>query len=322
MVLIDVKYKLAVIITKIRMNQPTIFTKDEFHEYYEPTIKGYSESFKNIIESEIEISKLFFPLNNEKSFKDLLNSLNEIDNQFVKSLLFRIIAIREVIFCRENEKELNIKFVWNLIAKSIRIIPKDYTISSIGSQGFLSIPLYKKDNSLDTFDFIRLHIWDDSLDKLMDIEKTENFSIHSHTFFAKSWIITGKIINDRYDFTTNSDNGEHSFFEVVYNNSLNQVNQHTSKAVNKNINTKLNLVSKEIHFPKGYYEIKPSKLHKSGHMNSPKSSATFFSFTGKDGLGESFVVGPKLIKESEINRKVNIDPHSLLDKIDNQLQEE
>lgn len=304
------------------MNQATLFTKEEFHEYYEPTINGYSESFKNIIKSEIEISKLFFSENNEKPVQDLLNTLNETDDQFVNSLLFRIIAVREIIFCRENEKDLNIKFVWDLIVKSIRMIPVDYTISSMGSQGFLSIPLYKKDNSLDTFDFIRLHIWDDSLDKLMDLEKTENFSIHSHTFFAKSWIITGKIKNDRYDFTTNSDDGEHSFFEVVYNNSLNQVNQHTSKAVNKNINTKLNLVSKEIHFSKGYYEIKPSKLHKSGHMNSPKSSATFFSFTGKEGLGESFVVGPKLIKESEINRKVMIDPKSLLDKIDNQLQEE
>lgn len=304
------------------MNQANLFTKEEFHEYYEPTIKGYSENFKNIIKSELEISKLLFSESNEKSIQNLLNSLNETHDQFVKSLLFRIIAIREIIFSRENEKDLNINFVWDLIAKSIRIIPIDYTISSIGSQGFLSIPLYKKDNSLDTFDFIRLHIWDDSLEKFMDLEKTENFSIHSHTFFAKSWIITGKIINNRYDFTTNSDDGEHSFFEVVYNNSLNQVNQHSSKAVNKNINTKLNLVSKEIYFPKGYYEIKPSKLHKSGHMNSPKSSATFFSFTGKDGLGESFVVGPKLIKESEINRKVMIDPNSLLDKIDNQLQGE
>ena len=162
-----------------------------------------------------------------------------------KEMLDFLIEIKQVLYKDEKlrlklEKDLNIKFVWNLIAKSIRIIPIDYTISSIGSQGFLSIPLYKKDNSLDTFDFIRLHIWDDSLDKLIDVEKMENFSIHSHTFFAKSWIITGKIINDRYDFTTNSDDGEHSFFEVVYNNSLNQVNQHSSKAVNKNINTKLN----------------------------------------------------------------------------------
>jgi hypothetical protein len=208
------------------------------------------------------------------------------------------------------------------VSKSIRLIPVEYTISSIGSQGFLSIPLFKKDISLTTFDFIRLHIWDDSLDIFMDLEKTKDFSIHSHTFFAKSWIITGKIINDRYEFVTNEDDGEHSFFEVVYNNSLNKVNQHTSKAVNKNVNTKLYLVSQEIHSPMGYYEIKPSKLHKSGHVNSPKCSATFFSFTGKDGLGESFVIGPKSIKESEINRKIMINPNTLLDKIDNQLQEE
>jgi hypothetical protein len=304
------------------MNQEQIFTKEEFSEYYEPTIKGYSESFKEVIKSENEIIALIFSKSTEKSIQEILDIINIIDDNFIKSLLLRIISIREIMYCRENEKKSNIKYIWDLVSKSIRLIPVEYTISSIGSQGFLSIPLFKKDISLTTFDFIRLHIWDDSLDIFMDLEKTKDFSIHSHTFFAKSWIITGKIINDRYEFVTNEDDGEHSFFEVVYNNSLNKVNQHTSKAVNKNVNTKLYLVSQEIHSPMGYYEIKPSKLHKSGHVNSPKCSATFFSFTGKDGLGESFVIGPKSIKESEINRKIMINPNTLLDKIDNQLQEE
>lgn len=143
-------------------------------------------------------------------------------------------------------------------------------------------------------------------------------SIHT-LFFTKSWIITGQVKNDRYEYETDSEDATHSFFEVQYNKSLNEVNQHTSKAVNKNINAKLFKTSEEIHYSKGYYEIEPSKLHQSGHLNSPNSSATFFSFTGKDGLGESFVIGPKNIIESEINRKMNISPIYLLDKIDAQL---
>ncbi|AEW85061.1 hypothetical protein FCOL_01060 [Flavobacterium columnare ATCC 49512] len=225
----------------------------------------------------------------------------------------------EIIYCRENTKQLDSKEVWKLISKSIRIIPSELTISSIGSQGFLSIPLYKKDLSLETFDFIRLHIWDDSLDEFMDLQKCQDFSIHSHTFFAKSWIIIGKVKNNRFEYETDSEYSTHSFFEVQYNNSLNEVNQHSSKAVNKNINVRLFKTSEEVHFTKGYYEIEPSKLHQSGHLNSPNPSATFFSFTGKEGIGESFVIGPKEIIDSEINRKMNISPISLLDKIDSQL---
>ncbi|WP_338378941.1 hypothetical protein [uncultured Flavobacterium sp.] len=306
------------------MNQEIIITKQELSKYYEPTIKGYSESFKQVIKTESEIIDLIFGIKNEISIDNLLTFASGLENSFISSLIYRIISIREIIHCREIQKNLNIKFVWSLVSKSIRIIPIEYTISSIGSQGFLSIPLFKKENktNLEVFDFIRLHIWDDSLNEFIDLEKAEDFSIHSHTFFARSWIISGKVINNRYEYETNSKESEHSFFEVVYNDSLNQVNQHSSKAVNKNINTKLYLVSEEIHNSMGYYEIKPSKLHKSGHLNSPNCTATFFSFTGKEGLGESFVIGPKSIKESEINRKVIIDPNNLLNKIDSQLQKE
>src|SRR5690606_24185706 len=134
-----------------------------------------------------------------------------------------------------------------------------------------------------------------------------------------SWVITGKVINDRYDYLINSKSSNHSFFEVVYNNSLNEVNQHTSKAVNRNVKVEVIKTSAEVHFNNEVYEIEPSKLHKSGHRNSPDCSATFFSFTGKDGLGESFVIGPKEIQESEINRKTIIDPINLIEKIDKQL---
>lgn len=301
------------------MKQNEKISKQEFFNFYEPLIKGYSETFKNKIENEETISELLFKESNVLTTKKIENLCDKHNDIYIKSLLYRLVGVREIIHCRDNSLELNISTVWKLISKSIRLISSDYTISSIGSQGFLSIPLYKSDKTLEAFDFIRLHIWDDSLNEYMDLKKCNDFSIHSHTFHAKSWIITGKIVNNRYEFVLNSDNSKHSFFEVVYNNSLNEVNQHTSKAVNKNINAELFKVSEEIYYPKGYYEIKPNKLHKSGHNNSPFCSATFFSFTGKDGLGESFVIGPKDILESEVNRKMNINPFYFLDKIDNQI---
>jgi len=230
-----------------------------------------------------------------------------------------MIGVRELIYCRDNNHSLDIIEVWKYISNSIKQIPNTYTISSIGSQGFLSIPLYKSDETLEKFDFLRLHIWDDSLNVYLDLKKCDDFSIHSHTFHAKSWIITGSVINDLYEYKVDSKNSNHSFFKVVYNNSLNEINQHTSKAINENKNIKLSLVKHEVHYSKGFYEIKASKLHKSGHINSPDCSATFFSFTGKDGLGKSFVIGPKDIQESEVNRKTIIDPTNLIAKIDQQL---
>lgn len=301
------------------MLQNQQITLSEFTTFYAPVIKGYSESFKNHIKPLDEILGTLYNEHDVISITRLLSTADaEIDIYF-SSLIYRLVGVRDIIFCREKNEGLDIVFVWNLISKSIRMLPVEFTISSIGSQGFLSIPLYKFDVSLEKFDFIRLHIWDDSLNQYMDLEKCEDFSIHSHTFFAKSWALTGKVKNDRYDFLTNSLNASHSFFEVIYDKSLNQVNRHTSKAVNKQINAELFKISEEVYHAHGYYEIKPSKLHKSGHLNSPDTSATFFSFTGKDGLGESFVIGPKTVRESEVNRKMNISPIYLLDKIDNQL---
>lgn len=301
------------------MQQNRIINTQEFIEFYNPLIKGYSESFKNEIDSVNIITEIVFKEDSNTDINNIISLIKIEQSPFLKSYLSRFVAVREIIYCRENKEELNISEVWCLIANSIRQIPSEYIISSIGSQGFLSIPLYKSDLSKDTFDFLRLHIWDDSLNEYMDLKKCDDFSIHSHTFFAKSWIITGKVVNDRYNFAINSINSNHSFFEVVYNNSLNEVNQHTSKAVNRNINAEVTMISSEVHFRNGYYEIEPSKLHKSGHKNSPDCSATFFSFTGKDGLGESFVIGPKDIQVSEINRKTIIDPIKLIEKIDKQL---
>lgn len=301
------------------MKQKQIITKKEFIEFYEPLLKAYSETFKNNIASLDFLCNILFIKCDEITVIDIQAIIANQEDVFIKSFFYRLLGTREILFCRDNDLQFELKKVWTLISNSIRVIPSSYTISSIGSQGFISIPLFKKDEKLESFDFLRLHIWDDSLDEYMDLKKVDDFSIHSHTFFVRSWVITGKIINDRFEYIIGSEKAKHSFFKVVYNDSLNEVNQHTSKAVNKNIEAELIKVSEEVHLERAVYEIKPSKLHKSGHKNSPKCSATFFSFTGKDGLGESFVIGPKQIKESEVNRKMNISPLYLLDKIDSQL---
>jgi len=304
------------------MRQEIEISKTEFNSFYEPIIKSYNKDFIFLFEEHQKLLDLLFGKLAKVTIQDLYNFINSSKNNFLNAYLYRLIGIREIIYCRENKFDLSIKDVWEWIKNSIILIP-DQIISTIGSQGFLSIPLYKYESGDDKsrFDFIRLHIWDDSLDEYMDLEKNKDFSIHTHTFFAQSWILTGSVINNTFDYEINSENSQYSFFKIQYNDSLNEVNQHTSVAVNEEIDVELQQTSKEIHFAKGYYFVKQGKLHQSGHLSSPEASATFFSFTGKDGLtNSSIVIGPKSIKLSEINRKVNISPIKLLEKIDLQIK--
>ncbi|AWH73296.1 hypothetical protein DCS32_03720 [Dokdonia sp. Dokd-P16] len=301
------------------MNQEKTINDIEFRGYHEPLLKGYTEGIKEVIKPIKDICSLIFSNSKTILTDELISLVRKTDDVYLESIIYRLIGVREIIYCRENNKKLDVKFVWKLISKSIEIIPIEYTISSIGSQGFLSIPLYKFDKSLESFDFIRLHIWDDSLNQYIDLKKRDDFSVHTHTFFAESWVITGEIINNTFDFEISSSNSKHSFFKVVYNDSLNEINQHTSKAINEKIDVQISQTSKETHFKNGYYNVSAGKLHKSGHSNSPLASATFFSFTGKNGLDKSIVIGPKDISESIINRKMIIDPTELLIKINTQI---
>lgn len=255
-------------------------------------------------------------LNQEKLF----NFAQKTKNPYLKSVSFRILAIIKIQDVRETNKELNIENVWELISNSIHIIPKECTISSIGSQGFLSIPLFKYEEEKANLDFIRLHIWDKSLNQYIDSEKREKFSIHTHSFFAESWLICGKIINDRFSVNISKSKTDNSLFTIQYNKSLNEVNQHTSSAVNTGIGVDLKQISHEIHMKGSYYKIDAGKYHKSGSIGDNGISATFFSFTAKNGLvDESFVVGESEIKSSKINRKMYIDPTIFLQKINNEI---
>ena len=291
--------------------------KTDFEKLYINTLCCYSENHQKLFPKVEEIV--------EELFQDLeiIEVVHILDtyvnsNKFVKSILNRILGVKNIIDSRESNSKLDIKSTWKYISNSIKLIPIENTISSIGSQGFLSIPLYKLDYPLDEFDFIRLHIWDDSLKEYIDSKKCKDFSIHSHTFFADSWIITGKIINKTYEYFE-SKNSKHSLFEVKYNKSINKVNQHYSVAVNQGTNYSVRQLSDELYFSGSKYQVKQGCLHSSGHKNSSKTSATFFSFTGNKGIDKSIVIGPKLIKESPINRNIYINPLNILEKIEKQI---
>jgi hypothetical protein len=251
-------------------------------------------------------------------FSQMEKLAESTSNIYLASVSKRILGILLIQESREDDINLNLKKCWSYISESIRIIPSEDTISSIGSQGFLSIPLYKFTNNMSKFEFIRLHIWDKSLEKYIDQNASTNFSIHTHSFHAHSWIITGKIINDRYIVTESKDKTPYIRFTINYNKTLSKINQHTSTASNDNIYVVPNQISHELYMSGGSYQIKAANYHNSGTEDKDGLSATFFCFTAKNGMVDtSYVVGPAEQNESEINRRMHINPKYLLEKIEN-----
>ncbi|MDP4284470.1 MAG: hypothetical protein Q8891_08610 [Bacteroidota bacterium] len=234
-----------------------------------------------------------------------------------KSVALRIDALNELRKARDTNTRLNLKDIWSKISESIKILPVEATISSIGSQGFLSIPLFKYDTDIKAFEFIRLHIWDASLDKYVNTKTRDNFSVHSHLFQADSWVLCGQIINDRYIVEASDTNEVNSFFGIEYNGTLNEINQHTSTAQRTNTFAKAKQISHEIYMQEGNYSIRAGEFHKSDSNDKFGISATLFSFTSDNNFqGPSCVIGPSNIESSEINRKDSIYSKELIIQID------
>ncbi|WAC02162.1 hypothetical protein N7U66_20705 [Lacinutrix neustonica] len=187
-------------------------------------------------------------------------------NLYLKSVCNRLIAISKIQNAKEQNIQFDIKEVWNLLYLSISNLPDGSIISSVGSQGFLSIPLYRYLKDMAEFEFIRLHIWDDSLNQHISTDNRKKFSIHSHAFHARSWILAGSILNERYSVNTTSHKKENSLFEIKYNKTVRKVNKHTSNAVNTKTNVEIKKISKEQYFPFSSYEINAGDYHKSRYI--------------------------------------------------------
>jgi len=294
--------------------------KFDFDKLLESVCSCYGESVAQSLPSLSDFPETVHNSNglNENQIRIFLKSSKDI---YLKSVCYRLMAVFRIQESRESKIELDIAEVWNLVYLSICDLPKGSVISSIGSQGFLSIPLYRYRTDINEFEFLRLHIWDDSLNQYISGETRTDFSIHSHRFHAQSWIITGSILNERYHVEEVSAKKEHALFDIKYNETINKVNKHTSNAVNTEKHVELKFISKEQYFPSSTYQIQGGSYHKAGTISEDGLTATFFSFTAKDGIVDSsYVIGPSTVQNSEINRKTEIDPTYLLKRLDTKIK--
>ena len=250
------------------------------------------------------------------NLRKLEDSVGDTEDIYYQSLVWRVIGLYSLIKSRDCKDKPSINNIWPYISKSLSVLPAGATVSSIGSQGFLSIPLYKYDLEKSDFDFIRLHIWDRSLEKHFNQTLVDTFSIHTHSFYAESWVLCGTIENDRFKVEHSSQETSYALFTVQYNKTLNEINQHTSVAVNTGIFANVIHTSHELHMKDANYTVAAGDYHKSNAQTDKNITATLFSFTAANGLvDQSFVVGPGGIKESVINRKMHIDPTYFIQSI-------
>lgn len=241
------------------------------------------------------------------------DSKGEFRDIFHESVSLRLKGLLELMQARDNSSKPDLKKIWQLISKSISIVPTDATISSIGSQGFLSVPLFKHDSPIEEFDFIRLHIWHKSLEIHYDKERCLQFSIHSHSFFAESWVLCGQIINDIYNVHNTTSTSPLSLFSIGYNSTLNEINQHVSVAEKTLRYVSVDRQNQMVLRSGEQYKINAGDFHKSGTVDEEEVSATFFSFTNRGDYNKgSFVVGPSDVQYSEVNRKKLIDAAPLI----------
>lgn len=299
----------------------TEISKDALIAVFKGITPTFSETSKALVPAESEIVQIFFK-NGEQTItiNDLLATPTE-QSPYLHAIKFRIAA---VILLLQDFHETSValkdstKQIWELIFQSLDKLNGTDILATIGSQGFLSIPLFHQDKKDESFEFLRLHIWDKSFEEFIDWEKTEKFSIHSHQFHAQSRILLGEIENWQFNVEDSVTPTDNSYFRIEWNN-LENVNQKTSNAVNSGRFAKLKLTEQKTYKKEDAYEVQAGQFHKS-KVDMNNTTATIFLFSSIKGkVDQSFVLGPSAIETSTVNRKITIDPKSILDQLNQQI---
>jgi hypothetical protein len=279
-------------------------TENHFNTLLSGSVQAYSDDIQLLME---EIS--FEGLDYKNIDKSLSNIAETHDDILTKSLCYRILALDRFQSLLNHDRIYTLKEIWDPIYKSLIILNTDQLISSIGSQGFLAIPLFRLDKGTESFELLRIHFWSSDFDQLINKKTRDSFSIHSHQFHAKSWILCGEVYNTRMEVKQSDPETDYCIFKIQWNDPNNDLNRKGSIAINTYKYCEVEEGFKENYLFGEAYELEAGKFHKSRTNENNDLNATLFYFsTANSRVSNSFVLGPSIVKESEINRKIDIDP--------------
>jgi len=293
---------------------------DKIDDFLIGVLSSFSKTTQDKLNGNLNLKNDLKRILENKTIEELEQLDNENYDKYYRAIINRVLITHFAIEAATNNIGLELKKIWKLIFDSLRYLDEEDVISSIGSQGFLAIPLFRIEKENGEFYLLRLHIWDSDLDIHINKETTDNLSIHTHQFHANSWILAGEIYNTRYHVEESVSPTEFNLFKIEWNKSENKLVKKSSTAKNTGRFMDVKILAEEIYKPKEFYEIKANSYHKSIARKGDKTDSTLFLFSSiKNRVKESKVLGPSQISESKINRKVMIDPKTYLDRIQSQM---
>lgn len=295
-------------------------SSEKIDDFLVGVIASFSKSAQNRLKDNVKLQKDIRGILTGSSIEELIELDSENIGKYSQAIVNRALITHLAIKASKGNQGLELKKIWKLIFDSLINLNTEDVISSIGSQGFLAIPLFRLEKENGEFLLLRLHIWDTDLDKHINKETTENLSIHTHQFDANSWIIAGEIYNTRYYVEESSKPTKFNLFEIEWNKSENKLVKKSSIARNTGRFVDIQVLAEETYSPREFYEVKANNFHKSTARIGDLTNSTLFLFSSTESRTmESKVLGPYHIKESKINRKVMIDPKPYLQKIHSQM---
>ena len=281
-------------------------------------ILGAINTFPDSIQSELLSENILkkYSINNNITVDFLFSCIQTESNPLLKSVLLKSVIGVKVFSAQKNESSISSSFIYPLIYDSLIELEEDHIIGRIGSQGFLSIPIIRIDEGKKSFNLLRLHIWDDSLDAEINPITRNYFTIHSHQFYARSWILTGEIFNHLYSVKQINIESNYCFFDIDWKNKKTKVNERVSLAINQKKFADVQLIKSEKYRSGQTYSVKEGDFHASSVNRNFEINSTLFLFSSLYGrVNRSFVLGPSDIDQVETNRSKAITVKPLLEKL-------
>lgn len=236
------------------------------------------------------------------SIQEMLDKKEILECPIITAYLNRIALILIIIITHEKSTSqkllnINLSIIWNLLYKSIFILNGETlkVMSSISSQGFMAIPIYKNENG-EINEQIRLHIWSKSLNCFIDASEFTKFNIHSHLLHSQSWILHGEIANTVYDIEFGLGDSNLNVFNIKWGKPKHNHKDLQRKSFLENSFIPAIIVDQytNIHSKGTTYELEAGRFHSSAPVNINMINATLFLFRSvKSRTQQSYVIGPK-----------------------------
>lgn len=246
---------------------------------------------------------------NTLKYDEILDKYSTNETPTAISLIKLVVLSDYSLKAFASRNRINTQFAWRLILDVLTFFNKNNPVSTIGSQGFVSIELYRFESGKDR-KILRLHIWDESFSINPQNVNLKKYEIHSHLFNAQSHVLAGSILNERFDISSSNDKSENSLYQINWKSITNDdgISKRQSDLTVYVNHVKVTKLSSETIGAGQDYSVSINEYHSSRSLTP--ISATLFLFNSYEGLSElSKVVGPKNDPETGFRyEKVNFLP--------------